>query len=45
MFAESVLIAVKKFSRKRRKFDGHINLEDAEILLKVSADAGKIRRI
>ena len=45
MFAESVLIEVKKFYRKRSKFNGQINLEDAEILLKVYFDAGKIRRI
>lgn len=42
MFTESVLVEVKKFYGKRRKFNGQINLEDAGILLKMYFDAGKL---
>lgn len=42
MFAESVLVEVKKFHERRRKFNGQINLEDAGILLESYFDAGKL---
>lgn len=45
MFAESVLVEVKKFYGKRRKFNGQINLEDAGILLEMSFDAKKLENL
>ena len=42
MFAASVLVEVKKFYGKRKKFSGQINLEDAGILFEMSFDAGKL---